>query len=138
MNGSSFVLRILVLTCGLIVSCGTGSRESVRPRVASQAVVREWKADLDSGKVPHAIARMAHPSGRRYVAVEAYELRDDVARWQRILRGAILSDMIVEIESDSVCRLLVEMDYHDMYLAQTRRVDSTWYLTSFRSRTIGD
>jgi hypothetical protein len=46
--------------------------------------------------------------------------------------------MIVEIESDSVCRLLVEMDYHDMYLAQTRRVDSTWYLTSFRSRTIGD
>ena len=138
MNGSSFVLRILVLTCGLIVSCGTGSRESVRPRVASQAVVLEWKADLDSGKVPHAIARMAHPSGRRYVAVEAYELRDDVARWQRILRGAILSDMIVEIESDSVCRLLVEMDYHDMYLAQTRRVDSTWYLTSFRSRTIGD
>jgi hypothetical protein len=46
--------------------------------------------------------------------------------------------MLVEIESDSICRLLVEMDYHDMYLAQTRRIDSLWYLTSFRSRVLSD
>ncbi|MFM7774914.1 MAG: hypothetical protein ACKO9V_08780 [Candidatus Kapaibacterium sp.] len=138
MNRRIFTLAIIALTCILAVSCGTGSREPVRPRVASERVVREWKSDLDSGHVPQAIARMAHPAGRRYVAVEAYEMRDEVSRWQRILRGAILSDMVVEIETDSTCRLLVEMDYHDMYLAQTLRVDSVWYLSSFRSRTIGD
>jgi hypothetical protein len=110
----------------------------LRPRVASQNVVRAWKSQLDSGNVPQAIALMAHPSGRRYVAVEAYELRDDISRWQRVLHGAVLSDMLVEIESDSICRLLVEMDYHDMYLAQTRRIDSLWYLTSFRSRVLSD
>jgi hypothetical protein len=138
MKSHTAILRCLLALSVMICACGTGSDMMLRPRVASQNVVRAWKSQLDSGNVPQAIALMAHPSGRRYVAVEAYELRDDISRWQRVLRGAVLSDMLVEIESDSICRLLVEMDYHDMYLAQTRRIDSLWYLTSFRSRVLSD
>lgn len=134
-----FIHRLcIVVACFTLAACGSSTRNAVQPRFASENVVRVWKSELDSGNVPQAISFMAHPSGRRYVAVEAYELRDDVARWQRILHRAILSDIIVEIETDSSCRLLVEMDYHDMYLAQTHRIDSSWYLTSFRSRMMNE
>jgi hypothetical protein len=91
---------------------------------------------LDSSRINDAISFMAHPSGRRYVAVESYELRDDVTRWQRILHGAVVSDIVTEVESDSACRLLVEIDYHDMYLVSTMRIANSWYITSVRPRTV--
>ena len=89
-----------------------------------------FKRDLDSNDVKAASRLLAHPNGRAYLAIEIYELRDEVARLQRVLGKSNVTALTYSDCSDRTCRVLIEINYLEKYLVQTSNIDGMWFITS--------
>ncbi len=138
---SSVVIALLVSAaatagCALFVVGAEKKSTSVeRSQRSSQSVVYLFKAALDSNNVQAATDLMVHASGRRLLAVERYETRDDVERWRRLMSAKPITETRSDTLSATNHRVHVTVDYikHFVFLT-TRLDDSNWYIASISAQ----
>ncbi len=124
-----------VLSCALM-SCGSSAGSENASQRDARATIIRFKADLDSNLVDDAMELMAHPDGRSYLAVERYELRDEISRLQRVLAHAQLTKLDrvdgsdLSSSTDAHCTYIVEFDYQYRYRVECVRVGQRWFVSS--------
>ncbi|MBU3741312.1 MAG: hypothetical protein FGM24_03390 [Candidatus Kapabacteria bacterium] len=116
--------------CEVFVIGGTARAPVVEISQRSAAgVVHLFKAELDSNNMAAATELIIHSSGRKLLAIEKYEMRDELARWRRLL----VQKPITSFRIDTV-----ETDVHDVDAVfdrirhvsfSTRRVNDSWFIT---------
>jgi len=137
-----FVATATVLAAAVLTGCalfvvGDGKKE-VRiehSQRSPQGVVHLFKDALDSGNVQAATDLMVHPSGRRLLAVERYEIRDDVERWRRLMADKPITKTRSATLSATSNHVDVTLDYIRQFVFTTVRLeDSSWYVASINAR----
>ena len=81
------VLGLIASSCELFV-VGTPAKPRIiieRSQRTAPGVVHLFKAELDSGNTTAATELMVSANGRPLLAVEKYELADDLTRWKSVM-----------------------------------------------------
>lgn len=124
------VLSTTLAGCDLFVIGGSKSAPVIeRSQRSSVAVVYLFKAELDSGHADAATDLMAHPSGRPLLAMEKYELKDEVARVQRLMAKKEITATKTDTLSASAHNVSVTIDYIRTMSFSTARIQNAWYIT---------
>lgn len=115
--------------CALFVIGDSKQTEVIeRSQRSAKAVVYLFKEELDSSNVRAATDLMVHPSGRRLLAVERYEIQDEVERWRRQMTAKPITAMKVDTMNSSSHVVHVTMDYIKHYEIGTVNLDGLWYV----------
>lgn len=124
-------IAVISNSCELFV-LGTPSRARVvieRSQRSAAGVVHLFKAELDSGNTTAATELMVNASGRPLLAVEKYELADDLVRWKSVMAGQPISDTRVDTIRTDAHDVVITLDYiRSMYFSTLRR-DGVWWIT---------
>jgi hypothetical protein len=72
---------------------------------------------------------MVSSSGRPLLAVEKYELADDLARWKSVMAGQPISDTKVDTINAESHEVMITLDYVRKMNFSTIRHDGTWWVT---------
>ena len=129
----SVVITSVLATAGCALFVVGDSRQTMvieRDQRSSQGVVYLFKEELDSNNVPAATELMVHASGRRLLALERYEIKDDVERWRRMMSAKPITDMRADTLSATNHRVHVTMDYIKHFVFSAVRLDEAWYIAS--------
>lgn len=129
-------IALLVVAC-LATSCelfvvGTPTRSRVvieRSQRSSPGVVHLFKAELDSGNTTAATELMVSSTGRPLLAVEKYELADDLNRWKSVMAGIPISDTRVDTVSQDMHDVTITLDYIRKMKFGTISRDGVWWIT---------
>ncbi len=132
------VITLLGIMTLLFQACGSTNLNTPLSQTTPSGTVLLFKQRLDSNDVNNAARLMAHPSGRTFLAVELYEIRDEVARLQRVFTKSRLTDIKSSECSEQQCRLIVEFDYNNKYSVQTARIGDRWFITAIGDSTQQD
>ncbi|MFN6135116.1 MAG: hypothetical protein ACK475_02415 [Bacteroidota bacterium] len=122
---------IAITGCELFVIGSTQRRSPVieRSQRSSAGVVHVFKAEIDSGNTTAATELMVGPTGRPLLAVEKYELADDLVRWRAVMAGVAISETRVDTVSESVHDVTITLDYIRKMQFGTLRKDGQWWIT---------
>ena len=120
--------------CELFVIGGGGPKTPVieRNQQSALGVVYLWKAELDSSNLTAVTELMRHPTGREFLALERYELADDLDRWKVIMGNKPITSTAVDTLSSNSHMVRAKVDYIRDVTFQTIRQDDEWYVTSVR------
>ena len=131
---SLLVLAATLTGCELFVIGGGGPKVPVieRNQQSSLGVVYLWKAELDSSNLTAVTELMRHPTGRQFLALERYELADDLDRWRVIMGGKPITSTAVDTLSTNSHTVRAKVDYIRDVTFQTIRQDDEWFVTSVR------
>lgn len=137
--------RSIVVSAGLLLSLslggcelfviGGGSRKPApieRSQRSAPGVVHLFKAELDSGNTTAATELMLNPMGRPLLAVEKFELADDLQRWKAIMAQKPISETAVDTLSDSTHTVRVTLDYVRTMQFSTLRKQGLWWVTKIQ------
>lgn len=119
--------------CALFVIGDTTKKTTIveRSQRSALGVVYLFKEALDSSNVQAATDLMVHPSGRRLLAIERYEITDDVERWRRVMSAKPITKTHFDTLSAASHRVYLTLDYIKHYAFLTARLDdSSWYVAS--------
>ncbi len=131
-------LLLAGLTCTLIIGgcelfvIGTPAKRRPpieRSQRSSAGVVHVFKAEIDSGNTTAATELMVNSTGRPLLAVEKYELADDLVRWRSVMAGVPISDTEIDTVSDGVHDVTITLDYIRKMRFGTLRKDNQWWIT---------
>ncbi|MEY3386484.1 MAG: hypothetical protein RIR53_1295 [Bacteroidota bacterium] len=130
----TFVMSVLALAltgCELFVIGTTPRRTTVieRSQRSSAGVVHVFKAEIDSGNTTAATELMVSSSGRPLLAVEKYELADDLVRWRSVMASIPISETRIDTVSESVHEVTITLDYIRKMQFGTLRKDGQWWIT---------
>ncbi|MDZ4746256.1 MAG: hypothetical protein SGJ05_09680 [bacterium] len=106
-----------------------------RSQRSAHGVVYLFKEELDSGNVQAATDLMVHSSGRRLLAVERYEIKDEVERWRRLMAAKPITAMQSDTLSATNYRVHVTMDYIKHFDFSAMLLDNVWYIASVQPVT---
>lgn len=124
---TSFVLT----ACELFVIGSSAPRPQVieRSQRTSMGVTHLFKAELDSNNTTAATELMVHSSGRKLLAVEKYELADEMARWQKLMARKPITKTIADTLADNRHRVVITLDYIRSFSITTLSIDDAWFVT---------
>ncbi len=136
-NQHQVILRSVMLSALALCGCelfviGSTSRAKApieRSQRSSAGVVHIFKAELDSGNTTAATEVMVNTSGRALLAVEKYELADDLVRWRSVMAGVPISDTQVDTVSDGEHEVTITLDYIRRMRFATLRRNNQWWIT---------
>ena len=129
--GFSFFFVLTIVGCELF-EVGGGSRKPLpieRSQRSSPGVVLLFTSELESGTTAAATELMLHPSGRQLLAVEKFELADDLLRWKAIMAQKPISETVVDTISDNSHTVRITLDYLRVMQFTTLRTQNLWYVT---------
>ncbi len=115
-----------------ITDCGSAPVKPNMLQLSPRATVIQFTMCLDTNNIDGALDYMAHPSGRLYVVLEKYEMRDEIARLQRVLGNATINKIGEVDRHEDHCTVMVEYNYYYHYNAFCIKIGDRWYITSFR------
>jgi hypothetical protein len=90
-----------------------------------------FKTELDSSNIPAATQILASPEGKPYLAIEKFELYDDVARIGRMIKGKPITSMKADSLSPAGYKVSVEFDYIKKMYFTTKKIDELWFITNY-------
>jgi hypothetical protein len=124
-------LALIVTGCDLFVIGGGAARNAPieRSQRSAPGVVHLFKAELDSNNTTAATELMVGSTGRPLLAVEKYELADDLVRWRSIMGSKAISETRVDTLSDSIHSVTVTIDYVRKMQFSTLRTRGLWWIT---------
>lgn len=121
--------------CELFVIGGGRRQEVVEiSQRSSVGVVYLFKAELDSNNTTAATELVVHSSGRKLLAVEKYELRDDMARWQRLLVHKPITGHAIDTVDPSTHVVDATFDRIRHVRFNTKQIDDAWFITRIVDR----
>ena len=121
----------LLSGCELFV-VGTPAKPRIiieRSQRSAPGVVHLFKAELDSGNTTAATELMVSSNGRPLLAVEKYELADDLTRWKSVMAGQPISDTKVDTINAETHEVVITLDYVRKMNFSTVRRDGAWWVT---------
>ena len=122
---------IILVGCEVFV-IGTTQRRIApieRSQRTSAGVVHVFKAEIDSGNTTAATELMVNATGRPLLAVEKYELADDLVRWRSVMAGVSISETQVDTLSDASHEVTITLDYIRKMRFETLRKEGSWWIT---------
>ncbi|NQW30702.1 MAG: hypothetical protein HQ472_09345 [Ignavibacteria bacterium] len=124
------LIAISTSSCALfkIGSTSSGPEIVELSQRSSVSVIRLWKAELDSNNLRAAAELMVHSSGRQLLAVEKYELADDLQRWEKAVDFPITGAQ-VDTTSDSEHSVTIVLDYYRKLYFNTKRQNNLWFIS---------
>jgi hypothetical protein len=134
---SVLLLVILSLTltgCELfVVGKSSASPQAIeRSQRTALGVVHLWKAELDSNNLVAVTELMRHPTGRPYLAVERYELADDIRHWFNVIGSKPITSAEIDTVSADNHVVRAKIDYIKDVSFSTVRTEGTWFVSKVR------
>ena len=131
-NIKYIILVLLVLSgCELIT---IGSKKP-KPIEVSQktpiGTVLLFKTELDSNNIPAATRILAKSDGKQFLAIQKYELYDEVARLQRLISNKKITAVKSDSLTESSYKVRVELDYLKSISFTTSKIKDFWYITDY-------
>ena len=131
----SIVTFIFILSsCELIV---IGSKKAKPVEINQQSplgAVYLFKTELDSNNVPAATRILASPNGGLYLALEKYEMYDEIARVGRIIGQKPITDVNSDSLTNTSYRIHLEIDYLKQFSFTTTKIMDHWYIIDYTER----
>ena len=126
-----FVLSLLTVGCELFVIGNAAKPRLIveRSQRTAAGVVHLFKAELDSNNTVAATELMVSATGRPLLAVEKYELADDLNRWKAVMNTLPITDTQVDTIDADNHSVTVTLDYFRKMNFNTTRRESTWWIT---------
>lgn len=124
-------IAFIASSCELFV-VGTPAKPRIiieRSQRTAPGVVHLFKAELDSGNTTAATELMVSANGRPLLAVEKYELADDLTRWKAVMSGLPISDTRTDTVGDDAHEVTITLDYVRKMKFGTVRRDGVWWIT---------
>ncbi|MBK9249588.1 MAG: hypothetical protein IPM69_16095 [Ignavibacteria bacterium] len=129
MKHTIFILLILALTGCEIFTVG-----SKRPPVqeinqrTSVGAVYLFKSELDSNNTPAATEVLARPNGNQLLAIEKYELYDEMNRLGRLIAKKPITLTRTDTISTTLQHVKLEFNYQKKMTFTTQKIADSWYI----------
>lgn len=127
-------LAMGVTGCELFVIGGKQRRQRQieRSQRTAPGVVHLFKAELDSGNTTAATELLRNSAGRPLLAIEKYDLADDLVRWKTIMNGKVITETTVDTVSATVRNVRVTIDYIRTMQFTTTTSQDLWWITKIQ------
>jgi len=134
-----YILFMTVLSgCELYVISTGGNKE--KPIDISQnssiGVIYLFKTELDSNNVRGATQVLAQPQGLFYLAIERYEMFEEMQRMARIIGRKPITGFLTDTLSATNHNIKVKFDYITEVNFTTEKIRENWYITQYQERMI--
>lgn len=90
-----------------------------------------FKAELDSFNMIGATQLLANQNGKKYLAVERYDMQYDVNRFQRFLSNRPITFYKSDTIALNLQNVIIEFDYRWKYKFSTLMLGDKWYITNY-------
>jgi len=123
--------------CELFVvgSAQRRQRQIERSQRTAPGVVHLFKAELDSGNTTAATELLRNPSGGALLAIEKFELADDLVRWKTVMAGKAITETTVDTVSATAHNVRIAVDYIRVMQFTTIRSNDLWWITRVQDVT---
>ena len=123
--------------CELFVvgSAQRRQRQIERSQRTAPGVVHLFKAELDSGNTTAATELLRNPSGGALLAIEKFELADDLVRWKTVMAGKAVTETTVDTVSAAAHNVRIAVDYIRVMQFTTIRSNDLWWITRVQDVT---
>lgn len=130
LRSALFLSSMSFVGCALFTIGGSPAKPVIeRSQRSSVGVVYLFKAELDSGNADAATDLLAHPSGRMLLAMERYDLTEDVRRLQRLMANKEITSTKTDTLSAVAHNVSVQIDYIRTMTFGTTRLKDAWFIT---------
>ncbi len=123
--------------CELFVvgSAQRRQRQIERSQRTAPGVVHLFKAELDSGNTTAATELLRNASGSTLLAIEKFELADDLVRWKTVMAGKAITETSVDTVSATAHNVRIAVDYIRVMQFTTIRSNDLWWITRVQDVT---
>lgn len=90
-----------------------------------------FKAELDSNNIHAASQILARPSGGLYLALERYEMYEEIARLGRLIGKRAITMIKLDTLTPTNYRINLELDYTRNFTFTTARINDYWYIINY-------
>jgi hypothetical protein len=127
------MLMAVLSGCELYV-IGSAKREKTIEinQNSSIGVVYMFKSELDSNNVRGATEILAQPSGSFYLAIEKYDMFEEMERMARIIGRKPITDFKTDTVSATSHKITVHFDYITEVNFTAEKISNNWYITDYR------
>ncbi|MFN5309316.1 MAG: hypothetical protein ACK5C0_07660 [Candidatus Kapaibacterium sp.] len=125
----AIVFILLFSGCEVFVFGTKRTYEPEPTRETSVGTVYLFKAELDSINARAAAGLLVRPTGDPILALERYEMEDDIARMGRILYGMPITRVKTDTLTANSHRLLCEFNYMKNISFSAIRIRNKWFIT---------
>ncbi|MFC2130233.1 lipoprotein [Bacteroidota bacterium] len=101
---------------------------------SSIGVVYLFKTELDSNNIRGATQILAQPSGNFYLAIEKYEMFEEMERMARIIGRKPITDFTTDTLSATNHKIVVHFDYITIVNFTAEKISDNWYITQYQER----
>ena len=130
MKRTPFFLVVIFLTgCELFT---VGSRKPQKQEISQRSSVGAvylFKAELDSNNAPAATEILARSNGNPLLAIEKYELFDEMNRLGRLISKKPITLTRTDTLSTTKQRVKIEFDYVKNITFTTQKIADEWFIT---------
>lgn len=98
--------------------------------MTARGTVMLFKAELDNNNIAAATRILARDSGVPYLAIEKYEMQNEIARLGRRLANRDITALSVDTLSTEKYKLHTEFSWIKEVTFTTVRMDGLWYIVS--------
>lgn len=93
-----------------------------------------FKAELDSNNLRGASEVLAQPTGDFYLAIEKYEMFEEIQRLARIIGHKEITDFKTDTLTETNHRITVNFDYITEVSFTASKISDNWYITFFQEQ----
>ncbi len=135
--GLFLVFSLVTTGCELFVIGGSQRRQRQieRSQRTSPGVVHLFKAELDSGNTTAATELLRNSSGGPLLAIEKFELADDLVRWKTVMGGKVITETSIDTVSSAIHNVRISVDYIRKMQFTTIAVQDIWWITKIQDVT---
>lgn len=99
-------------------------------QMTARGTIMLFKAELDNNNIAAATRILAKDSGVAYLAIEKYELQNEIARLGRRLAKRDITALSIDTVSTGKYKLHTEFSWIKEVTFTTVRMDGLWYIVS--------
>lgn len=129
---TGILCSILLAGCELFVFGTKHVYEPEPSRETSVGTVYLFKAELDSANARAAAGLLRTPSGDPILAMERYEMEDDIARLGRILHHMPITQVKTDTLTKTSHRLRCEFNYMKKITFSALKIRDKWFITEIQ------
>ena len=101
---------------------------------SSIGVVYMFKTELDSNNLRGASQVLAPEVGDYYLAIERYDMFEEINRIQRIIAEKPITSFMTDTLSEYAHNIVVHFDYLTEVNFTTKKISNNWYITDYSER----
>jgi hypothetical protein len=90
-----------------------------------------FKTELDSNNIHAATQILASPTGGLYLALERYEMYEEIARLRRLIGKRAITLIKLDTLTPTNYRINIELDYIRNFTFTTARINDYWYIINY-------